>query len=136
MQKNEAIPSQEYPLLTLLAKSWNQLQVDIIAPVLHKEVSYSTPWLGFTICGAANYISYLTEKFAAIRGTDGKTITKARMAFLEGTPVEHCVLLTQITGSEIRQLLFFIQVKHNQIIRMYASEPDSYSQLKMTGVYP
>lgn len=136
MGKDENLQLSTYQLLFELAKSWNQLDAGIVAPFLHQDVVYSNPWLGYSLSGASNYISYLTEKFAAIRTTGGKTVTKARMASIVGSPGDDCILLTQITGSEIRQLLFFIQSQNNRISHIYAREPAYYPQLQLTGIYP
>jgi hypothetical protein len=125
-----------YLLLYQLARTWNQLDTSIIEPFLCKDVVYTSTWMDYRIGGASNYLSYLTEKFAAIRSTGSKTVTKARMANLAGPPARHCVLLTQISGSDIRQVLFRINTKNKQITHIFADAPENYENLRLSGEYP
>ncbi|MFW6227773.1 MAG: hypothetical protein ACOC31_06675 [Bacteroidota bacterium] len=128
----------KHNLLVQLARAWNHLDAELLDPLLSPNMVYSSQWLDYTITGAHNYISYLTEKFAAIRTTGTKTVTRAQMATLPKTSsnAQDCILLTQIAGSEIRQLLFFIQTQNSMIIHIYAGDPAYYPQLELSGIYP
>lgn len=136
METSENHQQQTYVLLYQLARAWNHLDVRIIEPLLCQDFIYTSHWVDYTISGASNYINYLTEKFAAIGSAKDNTVTKARMVFLNQPQPRHCVLLTQISGNEIRQLLFLIKTQQGQISHIHSDAPEKHNTFQLTGVYP
>ncbi|MBK9553059.1 MAG: hypothetical protein IPO45_12915 [Saprospiraceae bacterium] len=64
----------EEDILRILAKSWNNLNIQNLIEVLHRNIIYQSQWVPTPIIGKLHYIKHLELKYTAIK----KICTRAR----------------------------------------------------------
>lgn len=100
-----------------LASAWNQLDISLIKNNLAEDVTYISQWVFLPIVGKIQVLNYLDQKFNSIKlaKTQGIMYVTAEMATHPSLRTENCIILTQVTGEEVRQVLIEVHVKSHKI---------------------
>lgn len=109
--------NQELENLRKLAQSWNNLDINHIAIVIDEGIVYESQWVLLPIEGKVQFLNYLKTKFDSIKKEMHKEIISlyAEIAMLPILENRHCIVLTQITKSEIRKVTILIKNIDNKI---------------------
>ncbi len=129
---------QETEILRQLAKSWNNLDTSFIEQVLAEDFIYESQWVLTPIEGKKFFLSYLHSKFQAIKSAMQKepiTVT-AELALHPAIQNKSCIVLTQITDEEIRQVLLLIKMKNEKIKRIDVCFIPHPTEAGLIGEFP
>ncbi len=126
--------------LRLLAKSWNNLDASLLEGLLTQDFIYESQWVLSPLVGKDKFLNYLYSKFRAIKSAMHTQIiiVCAEMAFHKYPTVKEkpCLVLTQITIVEMRQVSVLIQTKVEKIKRIDMCFIPDPSEAILTGDIP
>ena len=111
---------QESKLLSLLAQSWNNLDISFIEKKIAKNIIYKSELLENAIEGDQIVLSYLNSKFEALRlaiKLEPMTLI-AELGLNNNVENKLCIILTQITNAVMNKVFIFITVEKNKIVRI------------------
>jgi hypothetical protein len=129
---------QETETLRQLAKSWNNLDTSFIEKELADDFIYESQWVLTPIEGKGEFLSYLHSKFIAIKTamqSQRMTVT-AEIALHPSMQNRPCIVLTQITSEEIRQVSVLIKIQHRKIKRIDVCFIPDPTEAELTGEFP
>lgn len=129
---------QETETLRQLAKSWNNLDTSFIEKELADDFIYESQWVLTPIEGKQEFLSYLHSKFTAIKTamqTQTMTVT-AEIALHPSMQNKPCIVLTQITSEEIRQVSVLIKIYNKKIKRIDLCFIPDPTEAELTGEFP
>ncbi|MEI8110216.1 MAG: hypothetical protein WCH59_04425 [Chitinophagia bacterium] len=129
---------QETNTLRQLAKSWNNLDTSFIERELADDFIYESQWVLTPIEGKKEFLSYLHTKFTAIKiamQSQIMTVT-AELALHPSMQNRPCIVLTQITLEEIRQVSLLIKIQDRKIKRIDVCFIPDPTEAELTGEFP
>ncbi|HCI58074.1 MAG TPA: hypothetical protein DFH96_04775 [Bacteroidetes bacterium] len=129
---------QETNTLRQLAKSWNNLDTSFIEKHISDDFVYESQWVLIPIEGKREFLSYLRSKFTAIKkAMQSQTMTvTAEIALLPSMQNRPCIVLTQITSEEIRQVSVLIKIQERKIKRIDVCFIPDPTEAELTGEFP
>lgn len=129
---------QETETLRQLAKSWNNLDTSFIERELADDFIYESQWVLTPIEGKKEFLSYLHSKFTAIKNAmQSQTMTvTAELALQPSMHNKPCIVLTQITSEEIRQVSVVIKIQERKIKRIDVCFIPDPTEAELTGEFP
>ena len=129
---------QETENLRQLAKSWNNLDTSFIEKELAHDFIYESQWVLTPIEGKGEFLSYLQSKFTAIKtAMQSQTMTvTAEIALHPSLQNRPCIVLTQITSEEIRQVSVLIKIQEQKIKRIDVCFIPDPTEAELTGEFP
>jgi hypothetical protein len=124
--------------LRMLAKCWNNLDIRFIEAELAEDIIYESQWVLRPIQGKTAFLSYLQSKFKAIRKTmqSRPMSVTAEIGLLTSFPKRHCIVLTQNTSQENRQVSVLVTVREGKIVRIEVCFIPDPLGAKLTGELP
>ncbi len=130
--------NEEMEALKRLAQSWNNLDQSFIEDQLADDCVYSSQWVLLPIEGRNSFIFYLQSKFQAIKSAmlNERMIIIAELAHQPAISNKPCIILTQITGEEIRQVSVLIKLKNRKVIRIDTCFIPDPTDAELTGEIP
>ncbi len=129
---------QETNTLRQLAKSWNNLDTSFIERELADDFIYESQWVLTPIEGKRHFLSYLHSKFTAIKtAMQSQTMTvTAEIALHPSMKNRPCIVLTQITAEEIRQVSLLVNIHDKKIKRIDVCFIPDPTEAVLTGEFP
>jgi len=103
--------------LQSLANAWNNLDVNLIKNNLSEDVTYISQWVFLPIIGKNQVLYYLDQKFNSIKIATIQSIMSvtAEIATHPNIVSKSCIILTQMTGEGVVQVLLDVHVKCHKI---------------------
>jgi hypothetical protein len=111
---------KEMKYLELLAKSWNNLDISFIEPVLSENVIYESQWILIPLTGKDSVMSFLISKFDSIKEAvlSNDMLILAETAQFTEANNRPCIVLTQAHDNEIRRVTVLIKIQSDRIQRI------------------
>lgn len=129
---------EEANTLRLIAKSWNNLDTRFIERELADDFIYESQWVLTPIEGKGAFLSYIHSKFTSIKNamrSQTMTVT-AELALLPSMQNRPCIILTQITSEEIRQVSVLVNIQGGKIKRIDVCFIPDPKEAELTGEFP
>ena len=110
----------EEDILRILAKSWNNLNIQSLIEVLDRNIIYQSQWVPNPIIGKSALHKHLEVKYSAIKKDlhKGKMFVIAEMAYFPNLNNKPCLIITQSIGRITRQVSVLISVENGLIKRI------------------
>ena len=110
----------EEDILRILAKSWNNLNIQNLIEVLDRNIIYQSQWVPNPIIGKSALHKHLEVKYTAIKKDlhKGKMFVIAEMAYFPNLKDKPCLIITQKTGRITRQVSVLISIENGLIKRI------------------
>jgi len=126
------------PALEALARSWNRLDSELLAPWLAEGVRYESPATELYLCGREAVMDYLQRKVCRIEEAGEEARIRAELGWVAtvGRGRRPCVISSQ--GDVERAALFLVTLAADRRIeRIEVATVDPDPRLaEGTGVYP
>ena len=115
-----ASKTTESEYLEMLAKSWNNLDVSFIEPVLAGDVVYESQWVLTPLKGKEQVLAFLKSKFGTIRDSVALNgmLVLAETGRIPKPGNRPCIVLTQTLGNEINRATLLIEIQNKMISRI------------------
>lgn len=115
-----ASKTTESEYLEMLAKSWNNLDVSFIEPVLSGDVVYESQWVLTPLKGKERVLAFLKSKFGTIRDSVALNgmLVLAETGQIPKPANRPCIVLTQTLGNEINRATLLIEIQNEMISRI------------------
>jgi hypothetical protein len=129
----------ELELITEVAKSWNNLNISFLEPILAEDFVYNSQWVFDEMKGKQAYLKYISGKFLAIiEGIEkkGNKIIAEIGYCTYGYPGKPCIVLTQTTYEKIQSVTLLIEAENNVITKMDLCGVPAPETAKLTGIIP
>ena len=129
---------QELETLKKLAKSWNNLDTSFIENELADDIVYESQWVLIPIEGKVEFLSYFKSKFSAIKSSlqSNIMIVNADIALQPSLNNRPCIVLTQITSEETRQVTVLLEIQNLKIKRIDVCFIPDPKQALLIGEFP
>lgn len=124
--------------LRKLALSWNNLDINFIQNELMDDFIFESQWVLIPIKGKVEFLSYLQSKFATIKElmcSQAMAVT-AEIAFQPSLNNRPCIVLTQTTVEETRQVSILIEIQEKKIKRIDLCFIPNPREAELTGELP
>src|SRR5690554_6830110 len=124
--------------LRKLARSWNNLDISFIQKELNDDFIFESQWVLSPIKGEVEFLSYLQSKFAAIKDSmrSPTMVVTAEIAFQPSLNNRPCIVLTQTTLEETRQVSILIEIQEKKIKRIDVCFIPDPREAELTGEIP
>lgn len=129
---------KEMEYLELLAKSWNNLDISFIEPVLSDNVIYESQWVLTPMVGKESFLTYMKSKFDTIREAVlyENMIVFAEMANHPEADNRPCIVLSQSQEVVTRKATVLLKVQKERIIRIDVCFAPNPLSAKLSGIRP
>ncbi len=106
--------------LKLIARTWNNLDVSFIEPILSDNFTYESQWVLIPINGKDSFLSYLNSKFLAIKAVMDSELMKvnAELVLFPSLLDRPGLVITQTTKDDVKKVSLLIKIHESKINRI------------------